>query len=240
MISVSNYHFAGDGSGEWIAKPGSLKIAFHMIESNSATQIAEGIVQSAKRKRPQNLSKLKKHLLDYVSSYIALKRYLSTPQGNVPITLQSADLDNYWHLYLMRGRELIDSIGKETSYCFNLYDKLNGIDKKKLDSLKNTLGKIKEKNPDFNTLLDILNRYEAFIIQFIELRNLDKVHSNTLSSPPYINPDGSYNNGVISLEGIEINFSEFFDSSYLQMLSFSCDVLGCDVPEDAKSPKIHR
>jgi hypothetical protein len=67
----------------------------------------------------------------------------------------------------------------------------------------------------------IFNTIETILIEFIELRNLEKTEAYTLIDPPVISPNGIAEGGKIKgANGKEFEFVIMFNSSLLAITKF--------------------
>jgi hypothetical protein len=239
MITVPDYHFVGDGNGGWIKVPGSIKMRMSLRDCDAGEIASEAIVRQITKINGQSKIHLKERLSAFIHAYTELETYLTTPQGNISIQADGNMIRNMWHTYLIRGRELIDFLGTVIHIQYNLKDKVHGINNQKIQSLKNRCSQLSGKIQGLDNLLACITKYEELLMAFIELRNKDKEQNNTLKEPPYINPDKTATEGVLSKKnGEEIEFIAYFRCSYLMIINFGCDLLEVETPDIALSPPI--
>lgn len=207
--------------GKWKKEPGRLKIAFHTKKVSESEIEAEKIVKTTALGEYQR-KKIVTSLAKFIEAYDQLQPFIHTNKGNVPVAEDSIELRNNWHSYLFKGRELIDEVGSVINVCFGLKQKVSGLNEKKFKSLKNIVTQAMRKK-DFSLLLEIINENEENIVQFVNLRNREKSHADTLIDPPVISEEGIPSGG--SIKGINISFSDYIQQSYLDILKFVESIL---------------
>lgn len=221
-IKVADYHLVNNNSGGWDKRPGRLEMAMSIKPFSTAEIKAKTIVSHPKIGAHYKRG-LVKRLCEFITAYDSLYKYLHTNHGNIPVVCDSPELHNFWHIYLFKGRELIDAVGNTIHICFGLNQKTKGLNKKKFESTKKVVIQAIQKKPELQSLLDILSQYEKLIIEFIELRNEEKSNNNTLNKPPIISENGIPTAG--SIINIEKTFVEYFEYSYLNILAFTKSIV---------------
>ncbi len=155
-------------------------------------------------------------LSPFIDAYKRLEEHIHVSIGEAYISEDSIELRNLWHLYLIRGRELIDEIGRKMHKCYGLKQKLKGLNRKGFKNLRKIIGKQGSSESYITELLSLIDEYEQPLIEFIELRDRDKECRDTLVTAPVISPTGNPKGGL--LEHKETNrkydFVEYFFESY--------------------------
>lgn len=223
MIKVPDYHLGLSPDGKWIKKPGRLKIAFHTISVTKSTQLAEQLVVN-QRLKPHQRKTVVSSIAKFDEAYEKLNQLLHTPKGNIPIAEDSVELRNLWHSYLFKGRELLDVIGGVFHICFDLNQKTTGLNKKKLESIKNIVLQAMRKKQGLDSLIKLIDESKIFISDFIELRNREKANGDTLMEAPMVSETGVPTGGKV--REIEITFIQYLDLSYGNILGFVKAVVG--------------
>jgi hypothetical protein len=223
MIKVDDYHFVMGDDGEWIKRPGRLKVAFHTKSITKSDQVAEEIVRNCRL--GSNLkSKIISSVAKFDNAYMLLNDYLHVSKGNIPVAEDSIELKNKWHSYLFKGRELIDEIGSVVNVCFGLNQKITGLNEKKFSSLRNIVIQAMRKKEGLGVLLQIIDENKDDIIEFINLRNREKIKGDTLLKPPMISETGVPSGG--KLKDINVSFVEYVQLSYSNIMKFVKSIIG--------------
>ena len=221
-IKVADYHLVQNNDGGWDKRPGRFKMTMHIKPFSTAEKKAKTLVSHPNIGAHYKMV-LVKRLCEFITAYDALYKYLHTSHGNIPVVCDSPELHNMWHIYLFKGRELIDAVGSKIHICFGLNQKIIGLNKKKYESTKKIVIQAMQKKPELQGLLETLSEYEKLIIEFIELRNEEKSNNNTLTKPPIISENGIPTAG--SITNIEKTFVEYFEYSYLNILAFTKSIV---------------
>ena len=231
MIKVPNHHFVGDGKGGWLKRPGRIKMRLSVLEHGPSDAIADAVIQKSSRLQGRMLPPVRERLRYFLQAYLDLETYLSTPIGDVPVQADGAKVRNLWHLYLVRGRELIDILGSVVHLCFKLNGRRNGLNAKTLAGLKTDAAQLSGKLDGIECLLACIEAHEELVISFIDLRNRDKDRNNTLVEPPFISETGDATEGVLDMgAGAREDFVRYLRKSYQEILGFCCCFLGSEVP----------
>jgi hypothetical protein len=183
--------------------------------------------------KKQNLSDRDKNdIVSVVASFIdareKLHMFIHIPIGEAHISQESTELNNLWHNYLIRGRELIDELGRKIDVCFGLKQTVHGLNAKKFESLRTILSKESTHRGDLKILEGIIKKYESDIIEFIGLRNREKESRDTLVRPPVVSPSGEPQGGVVMnfTTNKEYDFVHYFDRSFATIIEFTRAICG--------------
>jgi len=223
-ITVPDSHLVQDNQGDWHRRPGRLKISLHTLSESSSDRLARDIVQNP------NLSTKEKNkvialLSQFIHAYEELNHQIHIPLGNVPVSQESTRLRNLWHLYLLRGRELLDGVGYRANKCLFLKQKVTGLNTKKFESLCRILeGEIvNHQRRELEEILSAMRRYKQDILEFIGLRDRDKTCNDTLERPPCISPEGVPHGGLIVNWDTQknYNFSDYVERSFRIIIEFT-------------------
>lgn len=226
-ITVSDFHFAMDDNGEFKEKrPGTPMTAFHLKEISASDKKASEIVRNPNLSEHKRASVVNR-MSQWFDAAIKLNNYIHTPAGNVDVSVDSVELRNLWHLYLFRGRELIDEIGKNIPICFRLKEKVPKLNTEKFKSLQDILARAMRKRRDLQQLAEYVESHKAGLIEFIELRNCAKEENDTLVAPPVVSPLGIPRGGKIvnRRKNKEYVFVNYFHSSFTNILEFATTIL---------------
>lgn len=228
LIEVPNYHFAGDGKGNWRKVPGRLAFAMELSAQGKAESEAKAIATSATRLTGYKVASIERYLGGFIQSYLDLYEYLHTSLGDIPIKVDSARVRNLWHTYLLRGRELIDELGKVVHICFGLKQEVGGINEKKLTSLRQIINQARRKIDGLDPLVSCLDNYEQLLVTFIMLRNRDKTNNDTIIDLPWISEMGIPSGGIIGepTKQFRGDFIAFIETSYTSIMDFTKIILG--------------
>lgn len=173
----------------------------------------------------------KKHLLSvlapFLDSYYKLNIHLHTPVGDAYISEESTELRNLWHLYLVRGRQLIDEIGRKIAIRYELKDTTKGLNARKLKNLQTRLSKEAINRKELENLTVALERHGDAILEFIYLRDRDKECRDTLERGPIISPSGEPNGGVLfnREKNKKYDFTQYLAESFSLIINFFNDIL---------------
>lgn len=225
-----------DGSIEWVKIDGPpLAFALEASPYGSADLEAKRIVAEATRNT---------HLSKYVEERLAavlyakykLDEYLQTPIGEFQVKHEPTEFRALWLSYFVEGRQLIDKLGDCIPDLFTLQQKLKkGLNKNKFGALRNVVQSCGQKNPDWELLVKILDRFEETICLFIDLRNQEKDHKNTIKEFPKVMPDGTCRDGIVQLFASrdnggghrEFSLRTCLDDSCRDLIAFTKALLGC-------------
>jgi hypothetical protein len=229
QIVASNHHFGMNEAGEWDKekRQGRPKIAVHLKQMSASEKKASEIVKNPNLSDNHKAS-LVARMSQFFDAAIKLSNYIHIPSGNIDVSVDSVELRNLWHLYLMRGRQLINDIGGSIGICFGLKQRINGLNRKKFEKLENVLQNEKRKRADLQQLIDYIEVCKGGLIEFTDLRNRDKEHNDTLIDPPTVSPLGIPTGGKIvnrSNNKVYI-FVEYFHSSFTMIKEFTETILG--------------
>lgn len=227
-IIVADYHFQMDADGGWQKdkRPGRPKIAFHLKSVYGSRKVASSIVTNPNLSAYQKAA-MADRISQFVHSYTKLSQHLQTPVGNVEIRDDSDELRNLWHLYLQRGRQLIDQIGKNVHVCFGLKQRLKGLNVQGLSKLEEFLRQQMKQGPELESLTKQIARLRSGLIEFVELRNREKVDNDTLVDPPAVSPDGIPMGGAIfnRKNNKHYHFVNYFQNSFNLIMLFARIIL---------------
>lgn len=230
LITVPDYHFIGDGNNGWIQNPGRLKFALETISYGPAETEAKDIISASTRLKgfPYKARLIEKRIADFIQAHLDLEDYLHTPLGDIPVKDENSKIKNMWHLYLMRGRELVDELGKVVHICFNLKQNIGGFNEKKFGSLRKIIGQAQEKVPGLESLIYCLDKHEHTIKNFIDLRNRSKTDNDTITEYPWISENGVASGGVIEelSKELKFDFVDFHVETYATIIDFAKAILG--------------
>lgn len=228
LVEVPDYHFVGNQHGKWIKVPGRLTIAMEFKVHSRVEAEAHQIATSTSRLTGHRLSSLEKRLAGFIQSHLDLTEYLHTSLGDIPIKADSARIGNLWHMYLLRGRELIDELGKVVHVCFGLRQEVNGFNEKKLASLRQIIAQAQRKLEGLDPLIDCLDKHETNIVIFIALRNRAKTNDDTIIDLPWISEAGVPSGGIIGepTKQFRGEFVGFVADSYARIIDFTKTILG--------------
>ncbi len=228
-ITVADHHLVMNEHGEWEKekRPGIPMMSLGIKTISESDKRAEEIVKNCHLSDRQK-AYLVNRISQFIAVYVQLYAHIHTPVGNVDIAEDSVELRNLWHLYLLRGRELIDEVGKKIRTCFGLKQHVNGLSSAKFVSWENILRQEMRKRDDLSELVENLEKYREALIEFIELRNRDKKASDTLLEPPYISPSGIPRGGKVTNRETnrEFDFVEYFHTSFKSIMQFAEAILG--------------
>lgn len=235
LVEVPAYHLIGDQNGNWKKVPGRLAMAMELKVHSRAEAEAYQIATSASRLAGHRLSSIEKRLAGFIQSYLDLTEYLNTPLGDIPIKSDSARVGNLWHMYLLRGRELIDELGKVVHVCFGLKQEIKGFNENKLISLRRIVAQAQRKIEGLDLLVDCLDKHESSIVIFIALRNRAKTNNDTIIDLPWISETGVPSGGTVGepTKQFRGEFVGFIVDSYATIIDFTKTILGAHfhVPE---------
>lgn len=232
FIKVPNQHFRKDKRGEWQIAPGRLETRVTITRAGPAETEARKICDSASRIAREKLRRVERGIATFIQSQMDLYLYLHTPLGDIPVKADGAKVQNHWHLYLMRGRELLDALGHVLPTCFGLKDKIDGINGKKLRSLRTIISRAKGKadssqKSELDALSMLVDSHEQILLEFIDLRNRSKQFADTILDLPWISASGAPSAGLVGIPNVfQKDFTIFFKESYLSIRHFSASVLG--------------
>jgi len=228
-ITVSDFHYVMEEKDQWGQErmPGRPKMAFHLKESSESERKAAEIVKNSNLSEHERAS-LVSRMSQFFDAAIKLNNHIRTPSGNVDISVDSVELRNLWHLYLFRGRELLDAIGKKINVCFALKEKVSGLNARKFAALQDILARAMRKREDLQRLAECVENYKNELTEFIELRNTAKERNDTLVEPPVVSPPGIPRGGKIvnRINNKEYVFVDYFYSSFTNILEFARTILG--------------
>jgi hypothetical protein len=220
-IIVDDYHCVMNKDGIWEKRPGRLMVAFGVKSISQSDKAAEEIVKNSNLEEKQR-AHIVTRLAQFIETYLQLEEHLHKPLGNIPISDDSVEFRNLWHLYLLRGRELLDETGRKIKVCFDLKQGINGLNAKKFVSLLGVLEQEARKREELRELIIRVQQYSTGLIEFIDLRDRDKTHNDTIEQPPYIYPDGQPRGGKL-LNGTanrQYEFVEYLGNSYRIIIDF--------------------
>lgn len=228
LIEVPDYHLVGDGNGNWRKVPGRLAFAMELAVHGKAESEAKAIATSATRLTGYKVASIERCLAGFIQSYLDLFEYLHTSLGDIPIKADSARVRNLWHTYLLRGRELIDELGKVVHTCFGLKQEIGGINEKKLTSLRKNIDHAKRKIDSLDPLVTCLDNHEQLLITFIALRNRDKTNNDTIINLPWISETGIPSGGTVGdpTKQLRSDFVVFTETTYASIIDFTKTILG--------------
>lgn len=226
-VTVADHHFIVKPDGTWEKRPGGFIVGMSFTAMGEAESKAAELAAANPKLSASARLITQRRLAAFFDAHRQLKEYLSTPLGNIAVQEDSAELRNLWHLYLMTGRELIDSIGHIIHTCFGLKQPLNGLNAKKLQALRLTVEKLKQKLPSMESLMLCLDKYEILLTDFISLRDRDKTHGDTIKEPPTISATGVASGGRIVSYNFnnEFVFAEYVNTSFEAIIGFARFVL---------------
>jgi hypothetical protein len=226
-ISVPDYHLVTkDGGKTWEERPGRLKVAFGIKSISESDKQAEMMVKNSNIPNSQRIHVVNR-LSQFIDARAQLIQHLHTPIGDIDVSDDSVEFRNFWHLYLVRGRELIDEIGRKIRVCFDLKQSIPGLNAEKFRSLQNILQQEVKKRNDLQELIKVIENHKDALIEFIELRNRDKTHGDTIAMAPYISPEGIPWGGEINNKGNQKKYVlvDYLDSSYKTIIDFARAIL---------------
>lgn len=202
----------------------AMELKVHSRAEAEAHQIAT----SASRLVGHRLSSIEKRLAGFIQSHLDLAEHLNTPLGDIPIKANSARVGNLWHMYLLRGRELIDELGKVVHVCFDLKQEVKGFNEKKLTSLRQIIAQAQRKIEGLDPLVECLDKHETNIVIFIALRNRAKTNDDTIIDLPWISEAGVPSGGTIGepTKQFRGEFVGFVADSYARIVDFTKTILG--------------
>jgi|GEM_PF-3823016 hypothetical protein len=230
FIEASPYHFVGDGKGGWVQTPGRLQFSIVTKAFGPAEKGARDLVGSATRINGFMVDRLESLLAGYLQARENLYEYLHTPQGNIPIVADSAEFRNMWHLYLFKGRELIDATGPLVGRSFNLKYPAKGLNAESFSALRKVISQASRKAQGFEPLVECLERSELLLQQFIKLRNREKTHGDTIRESPAISEEGIPSKGKLYIHDPHYgsDFIIFFEQSHTAIMDLIRTILGSE------------
>lgn len=236
FIDVDPHHLV-HRHGSWVKAPGRIKVGFAIKAFGPAEKGARDLVASATRVNGFRVEQTEVTLANYLQAQLSLQEYLQTPHGNVPVTADSAAFRNLWHMFLLRGRELIDRVGPLVGPAFGLKFAVKGLNAEKFESLRKVIRQAQPKVAGLEPLIDCLDRHETALTQLIDVRNRDKDRDDTIKEPPEISEEGVASKGVVRTNkpGETLEFVSFFERSHEAVLHLVKTVLGGD-PVAGKNP----
>ena len=228
LIQVPDYHLVGDRNGNWKKVPGRLALAMELAAHGKAELEAKAIATSATRLTGYKVASIERRLADFIQSYLDFFEYLHTSLGDIPIKADSARVRNLWHTYLLRGRELIDELGKVVHTCFGIKQEVGGINEKKLTSLRKNIDHASRNIGGLGLLVACLDKHEQLLVTFIALRNRDKTDNDTLIDLPWISETGTPSGGIVGDPAKQFrgDFVTFTETSYASIMDFTKTILG--------------
>lgn len=223
MITVDNFHYTGDEQGNWTKQPGWLAIRFELSKCGTAEIEAKRIGTAATKLAGIQVETLQKKIASFVQSYLDFNEYLHTPQGNVPVKIDSAKIHNHLHSYLFAGRELIEYLGRVVHICYGMKEGIGGFNKKKFTSLRKNIVKAESRLKGLDGLVECLDKHESQIVLLIAMRDRLKTHNDVIIDLPWIDPDCGPHGGLLSShdESQPYDFVIFFKESYKTVMNFT-------------------
>lgn len=224
-----------DGSIEWVKIDGPpLAFALEASPYGPADLEAKRIVAGATRNTIL-IKYVEERLAAVLYAKYKLDEYLQTPIGEFQVKHEPTEFRALWFSYFIEGRQLIDKLGDCIPNLFTLQQKLKtGLNKDKFRALRNVVPRSGQKNPDWESLVQILDRFEEKICLFIALRNQEKDYKNTIKEFPKVMPDGTCLGGIVQLlanldkgsEHRELSLRTYLDDSCRDLIAFTKALLG--------------
>lgn len=228
-IAVSDHNLVMDDCGEWLKEkqPGRPKMGLHLKTMTPSEKKADAIVQNPNLTGQQR-APLVNRLSQFFDAAIKLNDCIRKPSGNVDVSVDSVELRNLWHLYLLRGREVIDEIGRKIKTSYGLTQQIHGLNAKKFNALEKIIERDMRKRENLNQLLNYIRSCKGALIEFIELRNRAKTENDTLVEPPSVSTIGNPKGGKIvnRHNNKEYVFVDYFYDSFKHIKTFAETILG--------------
>ncbi|MGL5831023.1 MAG: hypothetical protein ACRCZE_02620 [Candidatus Altimarinota bacterium] len=163
----------------------------------------------------------------FQSTHEKLKISLLKPGGSgVAFQVDSTEGRELWKQFLLNGRILIDFLGLHCCKCLKLKEYIDGLNAKKFNSLLIILDKQKN-NDSYLEIISSLTLIKEDIIDFIAMRDFEKISGDTIINFPSIYANGSIKkDGVVVVNGKTFGMISFIDSSYENILRLTKTLLG--------------
>jgi hypothetical protein len=183
---------SNDGGISWHPIPNvALKAVIVGRDINPHRDRATGLLKGSKLgvKHHQQFIDL---YANFHKAYVQLLDSIFTPRGtNVSFQIDTTEGRKLWADFLYHGRILLDFVGLHSRENLNLKRDIGGLNAKKFDLIVSTLGDLATYNAQYNEAKAQLQIIRQDIIDFIELRNREKITHDTILSFPAIDSQGN-------------------------------------------------
>ncbi len=163
----------------------------------------------------------------FYQSYEQLIKTLEAPSGKgASFQTDSIEARKCWKDFLLHGRILIDFIGLHSRGALGLNQQIGGLNKKKYETLLNTLNKQGSRDKKFLEIKSQLELLKDDIIIFIGFRDKEKIQDTIVEFPAIDSEYGLIKDGKVILNGDTFDMIEFIKYSYGSIHKLTLILLG--------------
>lgn len=160
----------------------------------------------------------------FYSAYEQLLIALKKDHGGEGASFQTDSIESRkcWKDFLMNGRILIDFLGLHSRESLELWTDIGGLNKKSFQTLLNAV-----ENKGLVNVSKRLNNLKEDIITFINIRDREKVSSDTILEFPAIDKEyGVIKDGKITNNGNYFDMLDFIEKSYKSINKLTIILIG--------------
>jgi hypothetical protein len=161
-------------------------------------------------------------------SYEQLLKTLLTPHGKgASFEIDTIEARYQWRAYLVDGRILLDFLGLHSRETLDLKQDIGGLNDKSISLLLSVLLKLGQKDTKYLGYKCRLDPLVNDLIDFISLRNKEKIQGNTIIEFPAINSEhGIVKDGKISVNTKTFDMISFINKSFKSVHELTMILLG--------------